>query len=280
MIKKTEFNLSIYLFLLFLVNQVYSQKITKDLPLSKIIDETSGLEIVDDLFITHNDSGGEASLYYLSKKGKIVEKRKLKSTSNKDWEDITKDDKYLYVSDSGNNYNNRKDLKIYKVPIDKNSNEKNQTIYFKYPEQDSFKINRNTIYDAEGLISVGNNLIIFTKNRANKITEIYSVPKKPGKYDAKKIGSINVQSIVTGADYSEKHKILALTSTKKFNNYYLIIIDDFSLKNLNDLKIETYEIPIGKTQVEAIKIIDNNNFWITSEDEKNSKSARLMKIKL
>ena len=55
---------------------------------------------------------------------------------------------------------------------------------------------------------------------------------------------------------------------------------DFSLKNLNDLKTETYKIPIGKTQVEAIKIIDNNNFWITSEDEKNSKSARLMKIKL
>jgi hypothetical protein len=41
-----------------------------------------------------------------------------------------------------------------------------------------------------------------------------------------------------------------------------------------------YEIPIGKTQVEAIKIIDSNTFWITSEDEKSSSSARLMKIKL
>ena len=40
------------------------------------------------------------------------------------------------------------------------------------------------------------------------------------------------------------------------------------------------EIPIGKTQVEAIKIIDSNTFWITSEDEKSSSSARLMKIKL
>jgi len=41
-----------------------------------------------------------------------------------------------------------------------------------------------------------------------------------------------------------------------------------------------YEIPIGKTKVEAIKIIDSNTFWITSEDEKSSASARLMKIKL
>ena len=280
MIKKTEFTLSISLFLLFFVNQVYSQKITKDLPLSKIIDETSGLEIVDDLFITHNDSGGEASVYYLSKKGQIVEKRKLKSTSNNDWEDITKDDEYLYVSDSGNNYNNRKDLKIYKVPIDKNSNEKNQTIYFKYPEQDSFKINRNTIYDAEGLISVGTNLIIFTKNRANKITELYSVPKKPGKYDAKKIGSINVQSIVTGADYRDDLRILALTSTIDFNNYYLLLLKNFDFSAKPDYTIDMYEIPIGKSQVEAIKIINPREFWLTSEDENSTNSARLFSMKL
>jgi hypothetical protein len=74
--------------------------------------------------------------------------------------------------------------------------------------------------------------------------------------------------------------MLALTSTKKFNKYYLITINDFSLKKIDESSMNTYEIPIGKTQVEAIKIIDNNNFWITSEDEKSSKSARLLKLKL
>jgi hypothetical protein len=271
----------IAILLIIIISQtISSQKIEKDYPLSNIIEETSGLEIVDNLFVTHNDSGGEASLYYLSKKGEIKYKRKISSAKNKDWEDITRDDKYIYIADMGNNFNNRKDLKIYKIPIDKDSEEKNETIYFNYPEQDSFKINRNTIYDAEGLISVGKNLVIFTKNRAKKITELYLVPKKPGIYDAKKIGKLNVNSIVTGADYNENYKILALTSTKKFNNYYLIIINDFSFEQINNSNINTYEIPIGKTQVEAVKIIDNNNFWITSEDEKNSKSARLMKLKL
>ena len=85
------------------------------------------------------------------------------------------------------------------------------------------KINRNTIYDAEGLISIGKNLVVFTKNRDKKITELYLVPKKPGIYNAKKIGKLNVNSIVTGADYNENYKILALTSTKKFTKYYLII---------------------------------------------------------
>jgi|TARA_B110000444_G_scaffold185732_1_gene174856 hypothetical protein len=271
----------IAILLIIIISQtISSQKIEKDYPLSNIIEETSGLEIVDNLFVTHNDSGGEASLYYLSKKGEIKYKRKISSAKNKDWEDITRDDKYIYIADMGNNFNNRKDLKIYKIPIDKDSEEKNETIYFNYPEQDSFKIDRNTIYDAEGLISVGKNLVIFTKNRAKKITELYLVPKKPGTYDAKKIGKLNVNSIVTGADYNENYKILALTSTKKFINYYLIIINDFSFEQINNSNINTYEIPIGKTQVEAVKIIDNNNFWITSEDEKNSKSARLMKLKL
>ena len=117
------------LFLLFISIKTYSQEIIEDYPLSNIIEETSGLEIVGDMLLTHNDSGGEASLYYLSKKGKILKKRKIQSASNKDWEDITRDSKYLYISDSGNNYNNRRDLKIYKVPIDEKSREKTQHQY-------------------------------------------------------------------------------------------------------------------------------------------------------
>ena len=105
------------LFVILLFQELSSQKIKKDYPLSKEIEETSGLEIVDDLLVTHNDSGGEASLYYLSKKGKIINKRKIKSATNKDWEDITRDDKYIYVGDFGNNFSNRKDLKIFKVPL-------------------------------------------------------------------------------------------------------------------------------------------------------------------
>ena len=73
---------------------------------------------------------------------------------------------------------------------------------------------------------------------------------------------------------------MALTSTISFDEYYMLIIKNFSLSVKNDYEIDMYEIPIGKTQVEAIKIIDENTFWITSEDESSSSSARLMKIKL
>lgn len=258
----------------------YSQKLTKDISLSKKIDETSGLEIVDGQFITHNDSGGDPKLYYLDKKGKIVFERTLDGVKNNDWEDITKDDQFIYVANMGNNFDTRKNLSIVKTPIDPSSSEA-ELIEFNYPEQVKFTTAYSqSQYDAEALITIDDYLIILTKNKLKKITEIYALPKIAGKYEAKKIGSLNTQSIITGGDYDPDTKLLALTGTLMFNEYYILKIEDFDLESKKDYKIDTYEIPIGKTQVEAIKIIDSNTFWITSEDEKSSSSARLMKIKL
>ena len=258
----------------------YSQKLTKDISLSKKIDETSGLEIVDGQFITHNDSGGDPKLYYLDKKGKIVFERTLEGVKNNDWEDITKDDQFIYVANMGNNFDTRKNLSIVKTPIDPSSNEA-ELIEFNYPEQVKFTTAYSqSQYDAEALITIEDYLIILTKNKLKKITEIYALPKIAGKYEAKKIGSLNTQSIITGGDYDPETKLLALTGTLIFNEYYILKIENFDLESKKDYKIDMYEIPIGKTQVEAIKIIDSNTFWITSEDEKSSSSARLMKIKL
>ena len=271
-------------FLLFMLifNSSFSQNLVKDISLSKKIDETSGLEIIDGQFITHNDSGDEAKLYYLDKKGVIVHERNLHVAKNNDWEDITKDEDYLYVANMGNNLDNRKNLSIFKVPIDI-SNDQVEEIEFNYPEQVKFiTLEKSSQYDAEGLIAIDENLIIFTKNKLKKITEIYTLPKTAGKHEAKKIGSLNTQSIITGADYDSKTKLLALTGSLSFkgDEYYILKIEDFDLESNKDYKINMYEIPIGKTQVEAIKIIDSSTFWITSEDEASSTSARLMKIKL
>ena len=265
---------------IFFLCSLYSQKLIKDISLSKKIDETSGLEIVDGQFITHNDSGGEPKLYYLDKNGKIVKERKIEGVKNHDWEDITQDDDFIYVADMGNNYDTRKNLSVIKIPKDKNSVIDPEIIKFNYPEQNDFRYKKLSQFDAEALISINELLIIFTKNRATKKTDIYSLPKNGGEYEAKKIGSLNTQSIITGGDYDQENELLILTSTISFDEYYILKIKDFSLKNKKDYKIEMYEIPIGKTQVEAVKIIDSNTFWITSEDEKSSSAARLMKIRL
>ena len=262
------------------LNKLFSQEVVSDIALSKKLDETSALEIVSNTLITINDSGNKPVLFYLDKKGNILNERKLDCCKNNDWESLAADSDYVYIADFGNNYDTRKNLSIIKIPIDKSSNENPEIINFLYPEQKKFKrIYRRSEYDAEALISFGDILLIFTKNKRKKITEIYSLPKYGGNFKAQKIGSLNTESIVTGADYDKKTNTLVLTSTINFDEYYILVVNDFSLNN-KDHKINMYEIPIGKTQVEAIKIIDENTFWITSEDESSSSSARLMKIKL
>ena len=135
------------------------------------------------------------------------------------------------------------------------------------------------MFDAEGLISIDDYLLIFTKNRAKKITDIYRLPKTPGNYNAKKIGSLNTGSIITAADFDKSSNLLALTSTISFNEYYLLIIDNFSIEKKNDYKIKMYEIPVGKTQIEGIKIINSSTFWLSSEQEKKG-DPKLFKIKI
>jgi hypothetical protein len=166
------------LILLIQIQFINSQKILKDYPLSNTIEETSGLEIIDNMLITHNDSGGEPVLYYLNKKGEIVETRKITGVKNNDWEDVTKDDEFIYVANMGNNFDTRKNLSIIKIPIKKSLNEKVELINFLYPEQKKFNtIYSKSQYDAEGIVSINDDLIIFTKNKLKKITEVYSLPK-------------------------------------------------------------------------------------------------------
>lgn len=265
----------------FLFTQIFvAQQVVETFNLSKILDETSGLEMIDNTLVTINDSGNEPILYFMNQKGKIISKRKVSGFKNTDWEDITKDEEFIYVADMGNNYDTRRDLSIIKIPINENSKQNIAEIKFNYPEQVDFKFNRKSRFDAEALISLGSSLIIFTKNRASKTTDIYKLPKTPGTFRAKKIGSLNTQSIVTGADFDPKTQTLALTSTIDFNNYYVLIVENFSINKPENSNVDMFEIPIGKCQVESIKFIDSKTFWISSEDEKSSTNARLMKLKL
>ena len=86
-------NKIILLIIVLISSNCFSQKVQKDFQLSKILDETSGLEIVDDLFITQNDSGNDPVIYYIDFKGKIVNQRKITGFENNDWEAIPWDEK-------------------------------------------------------------------------------------------------------------------------------------------------------------------------------------------
>ncbi|MEC7857934.1 MAG: hypothetical protein VX706_00900 [Bacteroidota bacterium] len=243
------------------------------------INETSGLEYYNDNFLTHNDSGGEAKIYEFTKEGKIVNEYEiLNCGANDDWEDITADDEYVFISNSGNNYGNRKNLSI--LILDKKNNfECKGQIQFKYKYQENYERRNKHPYDAESIISVDDKLVLFSKDRKDLITELYILPKVPGSYDIEPIYSYNVNSLITGSDYNKSLKLVALVGYDFSGNQFFYKITNFDIDDLNSAEIEKFTIPVGKAQIEAVKIIDESSFWITSEDEGNG-LPRLFKFKI
>ena len=123
--------------------------------LPKEINETSGLEIINNNFITHNDSGGDPVVYEFNQNGVIINRYNVNGDSgnnleNVDWEDLGADGEYLYIADTGNNFGTRKDLKLIKVDPSNNFQAINE-INISYKDQESFLPKLRHKFDAEGL---------------------------------------------------------------------------------------------------------------------------------
>jgi len=248
-----------------------SAEITETVVLPKIINETSGLEILNDVFVTHNDSGGEPSLYFFNLNGEITDSKKLEEKSfweiyNNDWEDITADEDYIYIADTGNNFGTRDNLSIIKVKIADFSVDSKIDIF--YSDQESFFPSSKHKYDAEALLIIQDKIALFSKDRESLNTDLYLIDKTTKeKQELSSVANFNVNSLITGGDYNSNTGILALVSYSSRGEQYLILFEEFNIDSTSYNSFKKYIIPIERAQIEAIKIIDNKTFWITSEDE-------------
>lgn len=256
----------ILFFYLFIGLSCYSQKVLEKYDLPLFLEETSGLTVLNDTLWTHNDSGNQAALYAISTKGKLLDKKNLDKHRNIDWEDITTADGKLVVADMGNNFGTRKNLYLLEINISNNGVDVLDSIPFYYPEQKNFGFQQASPFDAEGLIYIENNLVVFTKNRATLSTELYIVSRKNNA--TKKIGSLPVGALITGADYHAESNTLVLAAYGKDKKQYLFKIDDFTLMPNPNLSINQYELDFRGAQIEAVSIIDKKTVWITSEKKK------------
>ena len=110
-------------------------------------------------------------------------------------------------------------------------------------------------------------------------TELYFIPKKEGSYSLKPKRSLPVNSLITGADYNERLKLFALVAYNKEGEQFIYTLPNFNSKKLEELQFIKHKIPVDRAQIEAIKIINQNTFWVTSE-AKGKNSSRLFKIKI
>ena len=255
------------------INQtIDSAEILNKIELPKIINETSGLEIYNNNFITHNDSGGEPSLYVFNEKGEIIETIELNKNSNRqiennDWEDITNDNEYLFVADTGNNFGNRDNLNIIRVSK-KDSLIVDGVIEISYLNQESFFSRPKHKYDAEALVIIDDKIVLFSKDREGLNSDLYLIDKTlSGSQTLTSSSSYNVNTLITGGDYNEENNLLALVGYNSREEQHLILFNNFVLTDLKNNTFVKYKIPLERAQIEAIKIIDEKTFWVTSEDE-------------
>lgn len=246
--------------------KLFAQSVIYRTQLPKQIEETSGLEFFKGGFLTHNDSGGKPTLYEFNETGNILEGYNIEGVENNDWEDIAQDENYLYISDSGNNKGKRQDLNILIVDP-KSDFKKVGTIAFNYRNQQNFDKRKKHPFDAEALVATPNELILFSKNRVTHTTQLYSIPKTSGNYSLSPKKSFDVQSLITGGDYHETHNLIALVGYTRSGEQFLYTLSSFDMKKLDEIKMRKFKLPLDGKQIEAIKIIDQNTFWVTSEDE-------------
>lgn len=149
------------------------------------INEASGLVTSsknENVFWTHNDSGGESCIYALNQNGDHLGKFILPNITARDWEDISISpnidgtDYYIYIGDIGDNnsqYNVKYIHRFLEPNISSNQNPITEniinieTISYEYP---------NGNRDSETLMVDPNTLDIYTISKRENETFVYILP--------------------------------------------------------------------------------------------------------
>ena len=242
-----------------------------DLPLD--LNEASGLTVDDknNIFWMINDGGNKSILYGLNLEGQIIRKIKIKA-KNRDWEDLTTDDKgNIYIGNFGNNDNDSKGLSILKISKDSlNLGTKAispERISFIYPEQKKFppkKSKRN--FDCESFFFYNDSLYLFTKSRIQKKrgqTNMYQLPSTKGSYEAKLLNTFNTCEDsgcwVTSADINkQKNKIALLTENSVF------IFSNFEKNKFFEGDFEQFSFD-HNSQKESVHFKNDSILYISDE---------------
>ena len=240
------------------------------------LEETSGLEYLGEHLITNNDSGDKPRLYVFTPQGELIKSIRFYNLKNRDWEDLAADEDHFYIADTGNNYATRENLRIYILGKDLIPQ---GTIKIHYEAQKTFSKESRNEYDAEALAVVGEDLVLFSKNRKTLQSQIYVFPKNEGNYSLIPEQTIDTKALITAADYNEKEDLVVLTGYDFEGKQYFFTLEDFKKNGMKNIDLTRYTIPVYPAQIEAVKIINKEEFWITSESESKGK-PRLFHLKL
>ena len=239
------------------------------------INETSGLiRWFGDTLITHNDSGNDAVLYFLTAdNGEIVKELDLPFVMQ-DFEEIKSKEETLILADIGNNEGERTDLN-FKF-IDRKGNLTNQ-VNFSYAFQMDFNPDTLGLYDAEAFIPWQDELLLFSKNRSNYNSYVYRINTGLNNQEVSPVDTLRTNFLVTGACYEENDSTLLIVGYDFSRNHFIqryIINGDLTFNLVKQVELE-FKQPL---QIESIEII-GEYIYLTSEAESKKLKPLLIKIK-
>ena len=260
-----------------LLSQNFPNK--KKYKLPKELTEVSGLyRAAPDSLWWHNDGGHPAELFLTDSRGALLWKTPVPDALNRDWEDLTADDKgNLYIGDFGNNFNRRRDLAIY---IFHPASRRLDSIRFQYPDQQAFppEPGRQN-FDMEACFWFQDSLHLFSKNRlhrGNYYTKHYTLPARPGTYTATLRDSLYLKKrVVTAAAISPDGRSAALLAYwfKPFLGFIpitpadIFVLTDYAGTGFLKGKARKKKGArcLWPTQFEALDYITPYSVWIASE---------------
>ncbi len=219
-----------------------------------------------------NDSRNPAEVIITGQSGNILKKVSLDFADNRDWEEITYANGFLYVGDFGNNSNKRRDLKIYRLGVtDEDSLYDAGILTFSYARQKEFPPEeRLQNYDMEAMVHAGDSLYLFSKNRTSPFTGytyLYGMPAMPGQYELTPLDSFKTGEglapafWITGAALAPSGKTLILLGYDK-----MWVFTDYPKHSFFKGQNETWHFD-ELSQKEAVTFISHDSLAITDERE-------------
>lgn len=261
------------LFLVLSFLGINAQQFTLEISLDATVNETSGLLYINNTLITHNDSANTNQLFDIdTTTGNVTRTVTITNATNVDWEDLTKDDTYIYIGDFGNYEGDRTDLKVYRIAISdylNNSSVTADVINFSYADQTDFTTSPfATNFDAESLIHYNNSLYVFTRNWLDGNTNIYELPKTPGSHSISMVDSITAGGLVSGATFNILSNEIIITGFDG-NGAFLIELSGFNSGLFSNGTVTKTSIAVPENysfQIEGICPINAEEFYITAEE--------------
>ncbi len=217
-----------------------------------------------------------ATVYKLDLSGNLKEQVEITNAEATDVEAVASDADYIYIGDVGDNTGDRpgrKIIKVAKANIKPGMEAKvtGETIDFTFANREQAEKKKQNNFDCEAVVGYKDSLYIFTKDREDKETSLFALPKTPGRYTARFISRFNSKGFITDAGINPANNELALIGYHKGHKFpFIILFNDFRDNNFftgSYQRINLADKP-WDWQLEGITYGNNNILYFSCEGTK------------